>query len=209
MHAQPRRHLLGASVLDGFVVTFPPAHLLRMVGHGFPVTAEVRCLVGPDSNDTRIVVALHGSEKPATASKTPGTPSSGARCPGFRHSVSTSHTPRQPQCRCCSVSASTSEERELFHMTSETNFCLHSLFLAGTKRCACLESCTSRFTKCCACHEICTSTQSTAPATKSANEPHVQKSRLTVPVTKSERLEDTTMSKVLHLPRNLQLEVKP
>ena len=70
----------------------------------------------------------------------------------------------------------------------------------STKCCACHEVCTSRFTKCCACHEICTSRFTkrytcheictSRPATKSANEPHVQKSRLTTPVTKSDLLDD-------------------
>ena len=56
---------------------------------------------------------------------------------------------------------------------------------------ACHETCTSRSTKCCTCHEICTSrSQSAVPATKSANEPHVQKSRFTAPVTKSELPDD-------------------
>ena len=49
--------------------------------------------------------------------------------------------------------------------------------------------CTSRFTKCCAC-----------PCHKSENEPHVQKSRFTAPV--------TTMSKVPRLPRKLHFDVK-
>ena len=49
--------------------------------------------------------------------------------------------------------------------------------------------------------------QSAARATKSANEPHVQKSRFTAPVTKSELLDDHHHSKVLHLPRKLHFEV--
>ena len=48
-----------------------------------------------------------------------------------------------------------------------------------------------------------------APATKSANEPHVQKSRFTAPVTNQSALKITTMSKVLHLPKNLHFDVKP
>ena len=86
-----------------------------------------------------------------------------------------------------------------------------------TKCCACHKICTSRFTKYCACHEICTSrftkccacyvnlhfeVQSATPATKSVLQgpqsirycschlPHVEKSRCTAPVTKSERVED-------------------
>ena len=60
-----------------------------------------------------------------------------------------------------------------------------------TKCCTCHEVCTSRFTKCCAyttkstlrftkccaCHETHRGSQSAARATKSANEPHVQKLR--------------------------------
>ena len=78
-----------------------------------------------------------------------------------------------------------------------------------TKCYACHEICAWRFTKRCACHKICTSLRlprgspSAAPATKSArrgssavlatksaNEPHVRKSRFTAPVTKSELLDD-------------------
>ena len=66
-----------------------------------------------------------------------------------------------------------------------------------TKCCDCQEISTSRFTKCCACHEICASrSQSAVPGTKSANGPHVQKSRVTALVTKSERL-DAFRSKTL------------
>ena len=59
-----------------------------------------------------------------------------------------------------------------------------------TKCCTCHEICTSRFTKCCICHEICTSRVTECGASKSANEPHVQQSRFTAPVTKSELLDD-------------------
>ena len=69
-----------------------------------------------------------------------------------------------------------------------------------TKCCACHEVCTSRFTNCCACHESCTSRftkccayeicTSCCSCHEVASEPHVQKSRFTAPVTKSERLED-------------------
>ena len=46
------------------------------------------------------------------------------------------------------------------------------------------------------------------PATKSANEPHVQQSRLTAPVTKSELLDQHHIQKGLRLPRKLHFEVK-
>ena len=60
-----------------------------------------------------------------------------------------------------------------------------------TKRCACHEFCASRFTKCCTCHESALRRSPiAAPATKSANEPHVQQSRFTAPLTKSELLDD-------------------
>ena len=69
-----------------------------------------------------------------------------------------------------------------------------------TQCCTCHEICTSRLTKCCACHEICTSRFTkrctchgicTSRVTECCgNEPHVQKSRFTAPVTKSELLND-------------------
>ena len=54
--------------------------------------------------------------------------------------------------------------------------------------------------------------QSAVPATKSANEPHVQKSKSHDSLRMSRNLSSSTitaLSKVLHLPRNLHLEVKP
>ena len=85
-----------------------------------------------------------------------------------------------------------------------------------TKCCVCHELYTSRFTKCCACHEICTSRLTRRSPEKvfrcknaskdniqiqrrsfrarlppiSENEPHVEKSHFTPPVTKIERVED-------------------
>ena len=61
-----------------------------------------------------------------------------------------------------------------------------------TKCCACHEICSARFTKCCTCHKICTSTVTECCACHEicTNEPHVQKSRFTAPVTKSELLKD-------------------
>ena len=66
-----------------------------------------------------------------------------------------------------------------------------------TKCCTCHEICTSRLTKCCACFKVhqmlCLPrnlSPSAVPATKSANKPHVQKSRFSAPVTKSELLDD-------------------
>ena len=60
--------------------------------------------------------------------------------------------------------------------------------------------------KYCACHEVCTSRFPSQ--TQHLNEPHVQKSRLTAPATKSEQAQTNTMSKVLCLPDLLHLSQK-
>ena len=104
-----------------------------------------------------------------------------------------------------------------------------------TQHCACHEIGTSRSTKHRACHAICTSrstkqittpatkfacrgAQSTACATISENEPHVQKSRCTAPATKSEHAEDhhhvqstapaTKLVDLLRLSRKVDLSTK-
>ena len=86
----------------------------------------------------------------------------------------------------------------------EHNCSCHDICTSRFTKCGgCHEICTSRFTKCCACHEICTLRVTERCAC------HVQMSRFTAPVTKSELLDDHHMSKVVHLPRKLHLEVKP
>ena len=64
-----------------------------------------------------------------------------------------------------------------------------------TKCCACHEIWTSRFTKCCTCHEIC---KQTSHVSKSHDSLHLSRNQSTSKI--------TTMSKVLHLPRNLHLK---
>ena len=80
------------------------------------------------------------------------------------------------------------EVRQVLHLLRNLHFEVHKVLRARTK--SALQG-----------------PQSTAPATKAANEPRVQKSRFTAPVTKSERVEDHRH--VLRLPRNLHFEVKP
>ena len=108
------------------------------------------------------------------------------------------HLPRFTNyCACHEISISRFTKHCACHGICDARF---------TKRCAGNEICTSRFTKRFACHEICASrftqsaapvtnsarrgSQSAVPATKSSTEPHVEKLRLTAPVTKSEHLED-------------------